>query len=72
MVPLAVASVQAGEHRVSDQHVAWIALEGYGLAGAVVAVDDVTVGEGRRILAVLKLISCRHRIKQYISVTFSH
>lgn len=74
MVPLAVASMQAGQHRVADQHVTWIALKGYGLAGAVVAVDDVTIGERRRILTVLKLISCRHTIKQQISAkqSFSH
>lgn len=56
MVPLPVGAVQAGEHRVADQHVAGVALEGDGLAGAVVAVDDVTVGERKRVLAVLELI----------------
>lgn len=67
MVPLPVASMQAGQHRVPDQHITWIALKRYRLAGAVVTVDDVTIGERRRILTVLKLISCRHTIKQYIS-----
>lgn len=71
VVPLPIASMQAGQHRVSDQHVTWIALKGYRLAGAVVTVDDVTIGERRRILTVLKLISCRHTTKQCISAKHS-
>lgn len=29
MVPLAVASMQAGQYWVPDQHITWIALKGY-------------------------------------------
>lgn len=61
VVPLPVGSVQTCQNRVSDQNVTRVTLKGDGLAGAVVIVDDVTVGEWEGILAALELIGWRQR-----------
>ena len=66
MVPLPVGSMQARQHRMSNQNVARVALKGDRLPGAVVVVDDVAVGEGGGILTVLKLKRLKEKIIMHV------
>lgn len=56
MAPASVGPVLTGEDGVADENVPGVTLEGDGLAHAVVGADQVPVGEGGRVRAVLQLI----------------
>lgn len=56
VVPVPVDPVLTGEHRVADQDVAGVALEGDRLPHAVVRVDHVAVLERGRVRAVLQFV----------------